>query len=210
MLFVVGVGSTLFHMTLQFWGQMTDELPMVYSSCAFIYSLKLIEGEKRKSDKSLVGLLIIYSVLFSALYLTFPYPIIHQVLYGFMIVIMIYLGLLPILKTKDPVSIKLFLNGVIIFLIAFILWNIDNHFCSTLQQFRESAPSYINPLSQLHGWWHILTGYATYLNIQFSLYNRLKYLQLNPTFSYSTFGVSFNVERQGGKGGRDVKSNKDN
>ena len=140
---------------------MTDELPMVYSSCAFIYSLKLvgeggvppkswleltshiqIEGEKERSDKSLVGLLIIYSFLFSALYLTFPFPIIHQVepklwyynddfyhhrpqvLYGIMIVIMIYLGLLPILKTKDPVSIKLFLSGVIIFLIAFILWNI--------------------------------------------------------------------------------------
>ena len=47
-------------------------------------------------------------------------------LYGIMIVIMIYLGLLPILQTKDPVSIKLFLNGVIIFLIAFILWNIGN------------------------------------------------------------------------------------
>ena len=74
---------------------MMDELPMVYSSCAFIYSLKLvgsssvvrlnlvvdiqIEGEKQKSDKSLVGLLIIYSFLFSAVYLTFPYPIIHQV-----------------------------------------------------------------------------------------------------------------------------------
>ena len=26
----------------RFWGQMTDELPMVYSSCAFIYSLKLV------------------------------------------------------------------------------------------------------------------------------------------------------------------------
>ena len=26
----------------RFWGQMMDELPMVYSSCAFIYSLKLV------------------------------------------------------------------------------------------------------------------------------------------------------------------------
>ena len=48
-----------------------------------------------------------------------------------MIVIMIYLGLLPILQTKDPVSIKLFFNGVIIFLIAFILWNIGKY--STIQ-----------------------------------------------------------------------------
>ena len=155
-----------------------------------------IEGEKRKSDKALAGLLVSYSFLFSAVYLTFPYPIIHQVgqrleyynddfhddwlqvLYGIMIVVMIYLGLLPILKTKDPVNIKLFSSCVIIFLLAFILWNIgkyyisdslticvilyflflDNQFCSSLQQFRERSPSYISPLSQLHGWWHILTG----------------------------------------------------
>ena len=50
-------------------------------------------------------------------------------------------------------------------------------------------------------------GYATYLNIQFSLYNRLKFLQLNPEFSYSTFGVSINVDGDG-EGG--AKSHKDN
>jgi len=194
MLFLVGVGSTLFHMTLQYWGQMLDELPMVYSSCAFIYSLKMIEEKKGESDKRLVGLLIIYSFLFSAVYLTFPFPIIHQVLYGIMIVIMIYLGLVHIVKTRDTVSIKLFFGGVITFLVAFIMWNLDNHFCSSLQTFRASAPAYISPISQLHGWWHILTGYATYLSIQFSIYNRLKNLELEPKFSYSTFGVSINVD----------------
>ena len=50
-------------------------------------------------------------------------------------------------------------------------------------------------------------GYATYLNIQFSLYNRLKFLQLNPQFSYSTFGVSINPDREAE---RDRKSHKDN
>ena len=43
----------------------------------------------------------------------------------------------------------------------------------------------------------LFLGYATYLNIQFSLYNRLKYLQLNPKFSYSTFGVSISVDKEG-------------
>ena len=45
-----------------------------------------------------------------------------------MIVIMIYLGLLTILKSEDPVSLKLFLSGVIIFLLAFILWNIGKYY----------------------------------------------------------------------------------
>lgn len=72
---------------------MLDELPMVYSSCIFIYSLAMIEGKRGESSSSLVRLLISYSVFFSITYLTFPYPIIHQVLYGIMIVVMIYLGL---------------------------------------------------------------------------------------------------------------------
>ena len=49
-----------------------------------------------------------------------------QVLYGIMIVNMVYLGFILIIKTKDRVSIKLFLNGVFIFLAAFILWNIGS------------------------------------------------------------------------------------
>ena len=55
-----------------------------------------------------------------------------------MIVIMIYLGILPILKTKDPVSIKLFLSGVIIFLLAFILWNIGKYYSISLLKIEVS------------------------------------------------------------------------
>ena len=67
MLLTVGVGSSLFHMTLKYesiaylincaqkicfnaiilryWGQILDELPMVYSSCTFIYSLYMVYQE---------------------------------------------------------------------------------------------------------------------------------------------------------------------
>jgi hypothetical protein len=41
---------------------------------------------------------------------------------------------------------------------AFVLWNIDNYFCSTLCHVRKN---YLDPslgfLTQFHAWWHLLT-----------------------------------------------------
>jgi len=41
-LLLVGIGSTMFHMTLQWSMQLLDEIPMVWSSCAFIYCQHMV------------------------------------------------------------------------------------------------------------------------------------------------------------------------
>ena len=51
------------------------------------------------------------------------------------------------------------------YLTAFIIWNVDNHFCSSLRSARASLHPLLTPFTQLHGWWHLLAGYATYLHI---------------------------------------------
>ena len=73
--------------------------------------------------------------------------------------------------------------------LGFILWNIDNHFCPRITQLRDSlrpAPTAaeadsphplrglldLSPLTQLHGWWHLLAGYGTYVHIVFCIHNR--------------------------------------
>lgn len=32
---------------------------------------------------------------------------------------------------------------------------------------RTKLPKYLGPMTQLHAWWHILAGYATYMHILF-------------------------------------------
>jgi len=55
------------------------------------------------------------------------------------------------------------------YLLGFALWNVDIAFCSSLRRFRSSlspgTAAFLGPITQLHGWWHILAGYATYLQI---------------------------------------------
>ena len=41
---------------LRYWAQMLDELPMVYSSCTFIYSLYMVN-----SDTQMCGVVYIYA-----------------------------------------------------------------------------------------------------------------------------------------------------
>ena len=34
----------------------------------------------------------------------------------------------------------------------------DTHFCWRVQELRAAVPEILRPLTQLHGWWHLLAG----------------------------------------------------
>ena len=53
------------------------------------------------------------------------------------------------------------------FLKGTFLWIVDNLACDQLEQIREILPKILSPILQLHGWWHIFAGYATYMHIIF-------------------------------------------
>ncbi|MEQ2279895.1 Alkaline ceramidase 3 [Ameca splendens] len=75
----VGVGSWCFHMTLLYEMQLLDELPMIYSTCVFVYCL--YECFKQENSISLfpIVLLIIFSVSVTLVYLQWKEPVFHQV-----------------------------------------------------------------------------------------------------------------------------------
>ena len=84
--------------------------------------------------------------------------------------------------------------------LGFILWNIDNVYCSKITDLREIQLNssvgffkYFSPLTQLHGWWHLFAGYATYLHIINCIQQRLNYLKIDYAFRPSLF-VGVNLE----------------
>lgn len=52
--------------------------------------------------------------------------------------------------------------GVFVFLGGFVLWNLDNKFCSTLRVWRRELGLPWGVLLEGHAWWHILTGYGMF------------------------------------------------
>ena len=45
---------------------------------------------------------------------------------------------------------------------AYILWNIDVHFCPMLTRWKRELGMPFGILLELHGWWHVLTAVAAY------------------------------------------------
>jgi len=187
---VVGLGSTVFHMTLKHSMQLLDEVPMIWGSCYMLYCMHMIQEKPGAVNKTVATFLTIYCVAFVAVYLIVPNPLIFQTLYGLVVGVMVVQAVVQVRLQYSAQVLSLYTASVLFYLAGFILWNLDNHQCPTLVSMRAHLPPLLQPLLQFHAWWHILAGYATYLNIQHCLHHRLTYLQKQVVISTDWCGVS--------------------
>lgn len=71
-----------------------------------------------------------------------------------------------------------------IFMLGFLLWNIDNILCDSLRASRQTLPPGVGVVTQFHAWWHIFTGLGSYLHILLSLQIRATYLKYRPKVKF--------------------------
>jgi len=64
-LLIVGLGSILFHATLKYTFQLTDELPMIYGSLIFIYLVVADYKSRPKLTAYLPSILLLYAFTIS-------------------------------------------------------------------------------------------------------------------------------------------------
>ncbi|XP_014669330.1 PREDICTED: alkaline ceramidase 3-like [Priapulus caudatus] len=176
-LLCVGIGSWCFHMTLRYEMQLLDELPMIWGSIIFVYALFEAHAPPRGSLRhSLVALLCFYCFFVTVVYVTIKDPIIHQTAYAILVVTLLY-KTIDVSRKCDEYSRKLVITATLTYAVGFTLWNIDNNFCFHVGLLRSRLPSALQPLTQLHFWWHIIVGYSTYVHIIFATYVRYSYLK---------------------------------
>ncbi|XP_075957386.1 alkaline ceramidase 3 isoform X2 [Anarhichas minor] len=179
----VGVGSWCFHMTLKYEMQLLDELPMIYSTCVFVYCL--YECFKQENNISVfpIALLLIFSVSVTVVYLQWKEPVFHQVMYGALVACLVLRSIF-IVTWVYPWLRPLCYTSLGVFLLGFLLWNIDNIFCDTLRTSRQMLPPGVGVVTQFHAWWHIFTGLGSYLHILLSLQIRSTYLKHRPNVKF--------------------------
>uniref|UniRef100_A0A665WFB7 Alkaline ceramidase n=1 Tax=Echeneis naucrates TaxID=173247 RepID=A0A665WFB7_ECHNA len=158
----VGIGSWCFHMTLLYEMQLLDELPMIYSTCVFVYCLK-------------------HNI--PHVYLQWKEPVFHQVMYGALVGCLVMRSIF-IVTWVYPWLRALCYTSLGIFMLGFLLWNIDNIFCDSLRASRQTLPPAVGVLTQFHAWWHIFTGLGSYLHILLSLQIRSTYLKYRPKVKF--------------------------
>lgn len=182
----IGVGSTFLHMTLHWLPQSSDEVPMLWLTFTFLFSLIELKspiGEEKYPGSAKIILLLTF--LQTVIYYSFRS--IFAVFVFFFIVaayISVFLAVYVLFEDSKP-SIResrCWLFGTIFFLFPFvgaIAWVVDMNLCSTLTPYYQR----VNGMT-LHILWHILSGYGTYLSVQFVILCRMQILKLEPKMVY--------------------------
>jgi dihydroceramidase len=167
LLFVVGIGTILFHGTLLYIFQLLDEIPMLLIAFEYIKLCEILLFARHKLSNRLKNISII-SIIFSY----YIYPSLQV----FLFMITLVLSIVYIFKMLYQINYKLNLrwfskkiftasviyfklycmrtrtikklnrSGIIIFLSSLIIWFLDKYFCN-----------YVHHL-YLHAVWHILTS----------------------------------------------------
>ncbi|KAJ1661709.1 alkaline ceramidase ydc1 [Coemansia sp. RSA 1646] len=162
---LVGIGSACFHATLKYSMQLLDELPMLYVCTIAFYSLLEIKKKIRHGWKLPVALAVFQLFITLTYMFWLQSPVFHQVAFA---VSASGAALFAYKRLNDPcvnsdarrLLVRLFMLGNICMLSGFFVWNLDNIFCNQLRSYRSYMEMPLNAVLQLHGWWHILTGYG--------------------------------------------------
>ncbi|BES92644.1 aHypothetical proteinC [Nesidiocoris tenuis] len=173
LLLVVGLGSWAFHMTLLYEMQLFDELPMVWGTSVMVYCLTEVRKPQTTRPISNVPLfffLTSFCVFFTILYLYWPQPVFQHTSYGILVFASFLLEIHLIRVKNCRICRRLFIYSTSIYLFGFFLWNMDKVFCRNLNSLRSGIPKLLDPITQLHGWWHMMAGYGTYLQVLFTIH----------------------------------------
>ncbi|KAM9846227.1 alkaline ceramidase 3 isoform 2-T2 [Aulostomus maculatus] len=116
-------------------------------------------------------------------YLQWKEPVFHQVMYGALVACLVMRSIF-IVSWVYPWLRPLCYTSLSVFLLGFLLWNIDNIFCESLRASRQMLPRGVGVVTQFHAWWHIFTGLGSYLHILLSLQVRSTYLKYRPNIKF--------------------------
>ncbi|KAK3699210.1 hypothetical protein LTR37_016571 [Vermiconidia calcicola] len=162
----VGIFSTIYHSTLKYHTQMADEMSMHLATGCVLIQLYTFqqppEIQRRNATIIVVGLT--------------SFVIYHCVTDEFVLHLALFLALCITVawktrkvnheKVTDESHRKkissLTTLATSLALFAYLLWNIDYHFCSTLTRWKHQIGMPWAFVLELHSWWHILTAVSSY------------------------------------------------
>ncbi|KAJ2327487.1 hypothetical protein H4S02_001329 [Coemansia sp. RSA 2611] len=156
---VVGVGSWLFHATLKYSMQMTDELPMLWAiSIACYIALTMQFNVNRARVKRLLTLWTLLVTVLAAAFSGKVQFFMFQLSFNGLSLVMAYMCWRAKVDLDEALMGHvgaLFGAGIKVYASAALVWLIDTNLCSYVN---GSAESVLPFNMQLHAWWHVLAS----------------------------------------------------
>ncbi|CAO0790035.1 unnamed protein product [Mucor circinelloides] len=144
---VVGIGSVLFHATLQFEHQMWDEVPMVWCACQLLWVLLDEHGYKGIGYTMCISIYCAFATYVTSMNKGTTQFFMFQTSFGLVMWTDLYFVYQLYKNVKNEQVTRLFHQGCKFLALALGVWLFDSNFCFVY----DHVP---NP--QLHAWWHVL------------------------------------------------------
>ncbi|KAJ2470577.1 alkaline ceramidase ydc1 [Coemansia sp. RSA 2322] len=159
---VVGIGSWLFHATLKYSMQMTDELPMLWAVSVACYTMLTTQyNVNRSALKWGLSSWIFFISLLTAGFSGKIQFFLFQANFNILTYVMAYLcwrAKRDLENAQMRHVAKLFSAGIKWYAIAGIVWLIDTNLCTYING--RGANSVLPFNMQLHAWWHVLASFG--------------------------------------------------
>ncbi|KAF7507232.1 hypothetical protein GJ744_010790 [Endocarpon pusillum] len=179
----IGLASFCFHTTLKYSTQLLDELAMIYTTCIMFYSI--FSYRRATSTKVVIALSVFLLAMFITLYYHYlKNPLFHQNMFALLTAIVFFKSIYTMEVTlrqaredqRDLAILRRMWQMLSVGLasvgLGFLIWNLDNAFCPILRRWRREVGLPWGILLEGHGWWHLLTGVAQYINLTWSIWLR--------------------------------------
>jgi dihydroceramidase len=183
---IVGIGSVGLHSTLHWIPQSSDELPMMWTSIAFLYVLCVMNEEKGSPRTRNAGVLFTSIAGMETLIYVYFRHIYAVFIVSFLLLSLgntLWLSKLTFYDgdgTHRPIRAKLFTWAFVTFgILAAGVWIIDMHLCHILM------PLYVGVGGMtLHVLWHLLSCFGIHLAIVLLTAIRIQVLQQEPELEF--------------------------
>ena len=172
---MVGIGSFLFHGTMKRYGQMLDEIPMLWCSLFMLYtSVSLLQLSNRHIINYIGIVLLCFGIFNTTLYFYggFVYFIISYII---TVALVIFTTIYHSKHISSDNQLKEFAYYAIGFYAGgfFLLWIPEQVFCGN-QLVKHNAPSSLSDLPiPLHAFFHITSALGPYYWLTFAIYKDL-------------------------------------
>jgi dihydroceramidase len=197
MLALVGVGSVAFHGTLTRFGQVLDELPMLYSSSIFLWisgSLHLPAGPKGDAQSARLGLaLLVYCVAVTAAYANGGFEVFF-VAYALTVLAVAVTSIRAAGKSAVKATTKPYVKWALCIYIGGFgtLWVPEQLFCGNRLQVTHHSPLQDLPVP-LHAFFHVTSSIGPLAWLTFAAFEELHRVKRGPVISWRSHPLLWGV-----------------
>jgi len=195
---VVGLGSVVFHGALHLTGQLLDELPMIWTTLAWVYIYQTMESPRkgRPQDKVLAWRLAVFAAVWTigAPWVHFYAPIAFQSLFVGLIAFSMFNAHKYWKICKNPTARNMYIVYNMSLAAGACLWLLDTHACNSLHEIFGSY-WWHKYVGSFHGYWHCLMSINVYLGPVFAAVVRAQALDIPASIKWWCLVVPY-VKRE--------------